>query len=230
MLYYNTQTTTTTTTPVMVLDKEEEAVGIFTSKDLMQRTIAFSKDPLTTGIQDVMTPNPDCVDLETTILDALHLMHDGKFLHLPVLNDHGVVVGLTDVLQVSYGVVNQMGSLPSTTSAVGVGASSPVWSNFWNSMFLDDDSCAVQSLCSSASFDHLHQHNLSLESSTSTDGRGGRNSRNINTQQATVRLENGQGMESTNHAYPNVFVYKMVDAYGNNHRFTSSADSVEVCL
>jgi hypothetical protein len=30
-----------------------------------------------------MTANPDCATLETTILDA---MHDGKFLHIPVID------------------------------------------------------------------------------------------------------------------------------------------------
>ena len=34
----------------------------------------------------VMTPNPECATLETTILDALHIMHDRKFLHIPVLD------------------------------------------------------------------------------------------------------------------------------------------------
>lgn len=33
-----------------------------------------------------MTLNPECATLDTTILDALHIMHDGKFLHLPVLD------------------------------------------------------------------------------------------------------------------------------------------------
>lgn len=33
-----------------------------------------------------MTPNPQCATLETTIIDALHMMHDGKFLHLPVVD------------------------------------------------------------------------------------------------------------------------------------------------
>lgn len=32
----------------------------------------------------VMTPNPECAGLDTTLVDALHTMHDGKFLHLPV--------------------------------------------------------------------------------------------------------------------------------------------------
>lgn len=34
----------------------------------------------------VMTSNPECATMETTILDALHIMHDGKFLHLPVID------------------------------------------------------------------------------------------------------------------------------------------------
>lgn len=33
-----------------------------------------------------MTGNPESVMVDTTILDALHIMHDGKFLHLPVLD------------------------------------------------------------------------------------------------------------------------------------------------
>ena len=34
----------------------------------------------------VMTAHPDCATLDMTILDALHIMHDGKFLHIPVLD------------------------------------------------------------------------------------------------------------------------------------------------
>jgi CBS domain-containing protein len=37
-----------------------------------------------------MTANPDCATLDTTILDALHIMHDGKFLHILVI-DGGVI-------------------------------------------------------------------------------------------------------------------------------------------
>lgn len=34
----------------------------------------------------VMTPNPECTVIDTPIVDALHIMHDGKFLHLPVVD------------------------------------------------------------------------------------------------------------------------------------------------
>ena len=33
-----------------------------------------------------MTPNPECATVDTPIVDALHTMHDGKFLHIPVLD------------------------------------------------------------------------------------------------------------------------------------------------
>lgn len=34
----------------------------------------------------IMTLNPKCATIDTHIVDALHIMHDGKFLHLPVVD------------------------------------------------------------------------------------------------------------------------------------------------
>lgn len=55
-----------------------------------------------------MTPNPECATVDTPIVDALHTMHDGKFLHLPVV-DKGkstsiyIVIGGASLLHlVSY--------------------------------------------------------------------------------------------------------------------------------
>ena len=66
--------------------------------------------------KDVMTPNPDCAYLNTTISDALLAMKEerwlrGCFLHLPALDEEGNVVALMDVLQVTYGVVHKMKSV-----------------------------------------------------------------------------------------------------------------------
>ncbi|OQR96623.1 myosin-like protein [Achlya hypogyna] len=115
---------------VMVLRPNGEMVGILTTKDLMRRVLAVGKNPATCLVRDAMTGNPDWARLDTTILDALHLMHDGKFLHLPVLNDDGAVVGLADVLQVTCSVVHQMGSFQKQHTA----SVNPVWNKFWNSM------------------------------------------------------------------------------------------------
>lgn len=52
-----------------------------------------------------MTPNPECAGFDTTLVDALHIMHDGKFLHLPVTDHDGFVVTCLDVLQLTHGAV-----------------------------------------------------------------------------------------------------------------------------
>ena len=45
-----------------------------------------------------MTPNPDTVSGDLTLLDALKEMHDQRFLHLPVKEPNGKVIGLVDVM------------------------------------------------------------------------------------------------------------------------------------
>jgi CBS domain-containing protein len=50
------------------------------------RVVAQNLSPELTLVEKVMTVNPDFATLDTTILDALHIMHDGKFLHIPVLD------------------------------------------------------------------------------------------------------------------------------------------------
>ena len=83
---------------VLVVD-DGELVGIFTPKDLLSRVVAQGKSPDLTAVSSVMTPNPDCVDPSITLLDALREMHDHKFLHLPVREADGTVVGLVDVME-----------------------------------------------------------------------------------------------------------------------------------
>ncbi|MCI29173.1 CBS domain-containing protein CBSCBSPB5-like, partial [Trifolium medium] len=52
-----------------------------------------------------MTPNPECAVIDTPIVDALHTMHDGKFLHLPVVDRDGIVVAVVDVIHVTHAAV-----------------------------------------------------------------------------------------------------------------------------
>ncbi|KAG6398533.1 hypothetical protein SASPL_139997 [Salvia splendens] len=77
----------------------------------------------------VMTPNPECATLETTILDALHIMHDRKFLHIPVLDKDGCVAACLDVLQISHAAI----SMVETSSGSVNDGSNTVMQNFWDS-------------------------------------------------------------------------------------------------
>ncbi|KAJ6830160.1 CBS domain-containing protein CBSCBSPB3-like [Iris pallida] len=82
--------------------------GILTSKDVLMRVVAQNLSPELTHVEKVMTPNPECATLDTTILDSLHVMHDGKFLHLPVLDGDGNVAACLDVLQISHAAISMI--------------------------------------------------------------------------------------------------------------------------
>ena len=67
--------------------------GILTVNDMTYRVIAEGLDPDKTLLGEIMTPNPDTVGSDTTAIDALRLMQNGDYRHLPVV-DGGRVLGL----------------------------------------------------------------------------------------------------------------------------------------
>lgn len=80
-----------------------ELVGIFGFRDMMTRVVAKELDVNSTSVSEVMTPEPESVGPETTAIEALQIMHDSKFLTLPVCEENGEVVGLVDVMDVIHG-------------------------------------------------------------------------------------------------------------------------------
>ncbi|KAJ8465560.1 hypothetical protein OPV22_028112 [Ensete ventricosum] len=82
--------------------------GILTSKDVLMRVVAQNLSPELTLVEKVMTADPESATLDTPILDALHIMHDGKFLHLPVLGRDGHIVACLDVLQLTHAAISMV--------------------------------------------------------------------------------------------------------------------------
>ena len=77
-----------------VLIIEDEALkGILTVNDMTYRVIAEGLDPDKTLLGEIMTPDPDTVSSDTTAIEALRLMQDGDYRHLPIV-DGGRVSGL----------------------------------------------------------------------------------------------------------------------------------------
>jgi len=75
-----------------VLDGDR-LVGIFTERDALFRVLAGRLDPDRTSVESVMTADPTTITPDRPVLHALHLMHDGGFRHLPVV-ERGRVVGM----------------------------------------------------------------------------------------------------------------------------------------
>ncbi|PQM36656.1 CBS domain-containing protein CBSCBSPB1-like [Prunus yedoensis var. nudiflora] len=103
--------------------------GILTSKDILMRVIAQNLSPKATLVEKVMTQNPECATVDTPIVDALHTMHDGKFLHLPVVDRDGTVVAVVDVIHITHAAVATVGN----TAGVSNEAASSMMQKFWDS-------------------------------------------------------------------------------------------------
>ncbi|XP_020554677.1 CBS domain-containing protein CBSCBSPB3 isoform X1 [Sesamum indicum] len=103
--------------------------GILTSKDILMRVVSQNLSPELTLVEKVMTPNPESAALETTILEALHIMHDGKFLHLPVVDKDGGIAACLDVLQITHAAI----SMVESSSGTGNDIANTVLQNFWDS-------------------------------------------------------------------------------------------------
>jgi CBS domain-containing protein len=116
-----------------VIVTETKIQGILTSKDILMRVMAPNLSPDTTLVEKVMTPNPQCASLETTIIDALHMMHDGKFLHLPVVDKDGNVVACVDVLQISHAAISLVENSYSGNANNDVAGT--IMQKFWDSAF-----------------------------------------------------------------------------------------------
>lgn len=78
---------------VLVTDDKGALLGIFTGRDAVCRVLACGKDAAKTKLADVMTGDPLVLAPDKTAIDALRLMWDGGFRHLPVVKG-GRVVGV----------------------------------------------------------------------------------------------------------------------------------------
>ncbi|KAK3319766.1 hypothetical protein B0T19DRAFT_388561 [Cercophora scortea] len=115
------------TTAVLVQD-QGAITGIFTSKDVVLRVIAPGLDPATCSVVRVMTPHPDFAPMDMSIQAALRKMHDGHYLNLPVMNEGGEIVGMVDVLKLTYATLEQINTMGTTDSE------GPAWNKFWLSL------------------------------------------------------------------------------------------------
>ena len=82
---------------VLIIDAAGTLLGILTERDLMTRVLAKALDPAKTAVPGVMTPNPRCVEPEMKVSDAVLIMIERGFRHLPVVAGGGKILGVFSV-------------------------------------------------------------------------------------------------------------------------------------
>src|SRR5467141_263351 len=75
-----------------------QPIGIITEADI-SHLVADGKNPNDVRIYQLMTARPTVVNISTSIRDAAEVVTSGRFRHLPVMGDAGLV-GIVDITDV----------------------------------------------------------------------------------------------------------------------------------
>ncbi|GAA6042625.1 hypothetical protein JCM8097_008249 [Rhodosporidiobolus ruineniae] len=237
------------TTAVCVMEENGQKIaGIFTSKDVVLRVIAAGLDAKTCSVVRVMTPHPDCALPTLSIQDALRKMHDGHYLNLPVVDDAGSLIGIVDVLKLTYATLEQVNSLHADSGADTSGG--PLWGRFFSAAGqVDDDD---ESMVSGAGMSEA----TSSQAPFQTPVRGHRSKDSVDTpgselfpgDSASVVHDDAAsdvgGRRGPGHASSigglsgaqlpivddGTYLFKFVAPGGTNHRFQARYDSHEFLL
>lgn len=81
----------------------DDLVGIFTERDVLTRVVDQTRDPAKTRVAEVMTSKPVVVTAAATINEAMAIVSEKHFRHLPVV-EGGRLVGLVSAGDLTHWV------------------------------------------------------------------------------------------------------------------------------
>jgi CBS domain-containing protein len=81
---------------VLVLDAARQILGIVSERDIIREMAERGAGTLQITAAQVMTQHLQMASPRTTVDEAMSLMTDGRFRHLPVI-DHGELVGIVSI-------------------------------------------------------------------------------------------------------------------------------------
>jgi CBS domain-containing protein len=75
----------------LIIMDGERLIGIFTERDAMNKMLAAGRDPLNTKVSEVMTRNPYSIPPTTTVGEAMAIVTNRRFRHLPIVENGKVL-------------------------------------------------------------------------------------------------------------------------------------------
>lgn len=79
---------------LMVVGRTQVLIGICTERDLVTDVLAKGLDADQTPVSEIMTESPRTIGPDRPFGHALHLMYEGGFRHVPVVDERGHPVGM----------------------------------------------------------------------------------------------------------------------------------------
>lgn len=106
---------------VLVMDAQSALVGILSERDIVRTLASHAGDTFGMTAAQLMTHSPTVTSPEASVVDAMEIMTEGRFRHLPVVSD-GKLVGLVSIGDVVKARIDQQAHEVDSLRAYVVGA------------------------------------------------------------------------------------------------------------
>jgi CBS domain-containing protein len=82
---------------VAVIDEKGIVAGMFTERDVLAKFALSGRDPKTTPVRELMSPMVEMATEETTPSEALQVMLEQHYRHMPIVDGSGKVLGILSI-------------------------------------------------------------------------------------------------------------------------------------
>jgi CBS domain-containing protein len=82
---------------VAVIDEHGVVAGMFTERDVLTKFALSGRDPKTTPVRELMSPIVEMATQETTPSEALAVMLERHYRHMPIVDEQGKVLGICSI-------------------------------------------------------------------------------------------------------------------------------------
>ncbi len=82
---------------VAVVDDQGIVAGMFTERDVLEKFALSGRDPRQTPVRELMSPMVEMATEETTPAEALRVMLERHYRHMPVVDEAGKVLGVISI-------------------------------------------------------------------------------------------------------------------------------------
>src|SRR5271169_6801154 len=82
---------------VAVIDEQGIVAGMFTERDVLTKFALSGRNPKTTLVRDLMSPIVEMATEETTPSEALQVMLERHYRHMPIVDEQGKLLGICSI-------------------------------------------------------------------------------------------------------------------------------------
>jgi CBS domain-containing protein len=82
---------------VAIVDENNVVAGIFTERDVLRKVALTGKDPKSIPVREVMTSSVVMATSDISAAEALEVMVREHHRHLPVVDEHGKLLGILSI-------------------------------------------------------------------------------------------------------------------------------------